>query len=304
MTVSKSVNYRSSSVRIIEPYPLTRTLLVKPQDSGKKLVDYLVERFSFIPAEEWVRRIENKWIWFDDAHVKPDARLASNQLIYHHSPAVREPAVPDEVRILQEADEWLVAYKPAPMPMHQGGRYYKNTLTYILDSKGYAGLSIVHRLDSVTSGLVLFAKNRETAQQFQHQFSQNRVTKWYFALVLGSLKERVVITVPVRRKKGFIFECTDTAADGKPAETIIEPVWTDGRKSLVKCTPVTGRTHQIRLHLREAGLPILNDPIYGPNGDSSGKSLQNHSIYLQSSGLRIEGNGINVNISPPEDWLG
>ncbi|TVR17406.1 MAG: RluA family pseudouridine synthase [Balneolaceae bacterium] len=303
MTASKSVNYRSSNARIVEPYPLTRTLHVKPKDSGKQLVSFLTDRFSFVSAEEWIRRIEKKWVWFDDGAAEPDSVLKSNQLIYHHTPTVKEPSVPDDVRIVKESDNWLIVFKPAPLPMHQGGRYYKNTLTYILEGEGYTNLSMVHRLDSVTSGLVLFARNKETAGRFQLAFTNLNVEKWYYALVKGSLIEMIKVTAPIRRKKGFIFECGDNLAGAKPAETIIEPVQTDGDISIVKCKLITGRTHQIRLHLREAGLPILNDPIYGPNGDSSGKQLQNRSIFLQSSALKIAEYGISEEIDIPCEWL-
>ena len=302
MTVLKSVIYKSSNARIVEPYPLTRTLLVKPKDAGKPLVSFLTERFSFVSSEEWLRRIEKKWVWFDDGAAGPDSVLKSNQIIYHHTPAVKEPSVPNDVQIIRVSENWVIAFKPAPMPMHQGGRYYKNTLTYILEKAGYTNLSIVHRLDSVTSGLVLLSRNKETANRFQIAFSSNKVEKWYYALVKGSLKESITVQASIRRKKGFVFECGDNLPGAKPAETILESVCTDGDKSIVKCKPVTGRTHQIRLHLREAGLPILNDPIYGPNGDSSGKRLQNHSVFLQSSALKITDYGIDEAIEIPDEW--
>ncbi len=296
------MNYKSSKARIVKPFPLTRTLLIKPKDAGKQLVHYLNERFSFVPQSEWQRRIENRLVWLDDGNAKPDGLLKPNQIIYHHTPAVKEPSVPDGVRVVKESENWLFAFKPAPMPMHQGGRYYKNTLIYILESEGFANLSIVHRLDAVTSGLVLLARNRETANSFQLAFSQNRVQKWYYALVQGVADRAITVDAPIRRKKGFIFECGSNLSDAKPAETHIVPVMSDGENSIVKCTPVTGRTHQIRLHLREAGLPILNDPIYGPNGDNSGNRLQNCAIFLQSSALEIADLGVKEEIEIPEEW--
>ena len=304
MTILRSVNFKRSDIRLVEPYPLTRTLLVKPHDRGKKLIEYLHERFSYVSCEEWQRRLDNKWIWFAQGEATADASLKPNQLIYHHSPKVIEPSVPDTVTVIEESDEWLVVYKPAPMPMHQGGRYFKNTLTYILSERGYENLSIVHRLDAVTSGLVLFAKNREMANRLQLAFTEKRVEKWYYALVAGEMKEQsITVDLPIARKRGFIFECGHHLSNGKSAVTIIERVATVNGNSLVKCTPLTGRTHQIRLHLREAGLPILDDPIYGPDGDSSGKMLQNREISLQSSGIKEDHLSIHAEIAAPETWL-
>lgn len=305
MKISKSVNFKSSNVRIVEPYPLTRTLLVKPKDRGKKLIDFLHERFSYVGVDAWIDRINRKWLWFSNGEALPQSVLISNQLIYHHTPLVKEPSVPDDVRIIKESDEWVVVYKPSPMPMHQGGRYYKNTLSYILSEMGYSETNIVHRLDSVTSGLVLLAKNREMANRLQLAFSANQVHKWYYAIVKGVPESAsITVDIPIRRKRGFIFECGQHLENSKSAKTIIELCQTNGEISLVKCTPVTGRTHQIRLHLKEAGIPILDDPIYGPDGDETGKQLQIRPILLQSSGISLAKFSIHVESGPPEGWLG
>lgn len=302
--ISRDVNFKSSSVRIVEPYPLTRTLLVKPKDSGKRLIDFLHERFSYVGEEEWAGRIERKWLWFSNGEAAPDSVLESNQLIYHHTPMVKEPSVPDTVKVVRDEEEWMIVYKPSPMPMHQGGRYYKNTLTYILSEMGYSGASIVHRLDAVTSGLVLLAKNRGMANRLQLAFTGNGVRKWYYAVVKGVPgSPNMMVDVPIRRKRGFVFECGSNLENSKPAKTLIELCQTDQEISLVKCTPVTGRTHQIRLHLKEAGIPILDDPIYGPNGDETGNQLQGRPILLQSSGLSVDQFLIHAEIGPPESWL-
>lgn len=303
MTTLKNVNYKSSKVRICEPYPLTRTISVKPKDAGTKLLDYLRLRFPYISGQEWTHRIKKNWIWFDDGPSLPGSSLAANQIIYHHSPAVKEPAVPDSACIIEEQDDWLMVYKPAPMPMHQGGRYYKNTLTYILADWGYTNLHVVHRLDAVTSGLVLFAKNRTLAGALQQEFAAGNVSKWYHARVVDMPDKPLTIDLPIRRKKGFVFECGRHLHDAKPAVTSIEPHTSHRNYSIVTCRPLTGRTHQIRLHLREAGHPIIDDPIYGPGGDSSGSRLQNRSISLQSSGIEIPSLSIRGEIGLPEHWL-
>ena len=296
------MNFKSSSIRIAAPYPLTRTLCVKKGDEGKELVHYLAERFPYVDSGDWEKRIDKQWIWLDTGATHPQRTVKANQLIYHHNPAVKEPTVPDDVRVIREEENWLMVYKPAPMPMHQGGRYFKNTLSYILQEQGYENLNVVHRLDSVTSGLVLLAKNKAAANQIQVAFSENRVKKWYYALVKGVADLSLTVDTPIRRKKGFVFECGMHLDGAKQAKTIFERVWAKDGFSLVKCLPVTGRTHQIRLHLKEAGLPIIDDPIYGPDGDTSGKQLQNRSISLQSSGIEIEEMAIQGEIGVPEEW--
>ena len=298
------MNFKSSSVRIVEPYPLTRTLLVKPKDHGKELIDFLHERFSYVGVDEWVGRINRKWLWFSTGEASPDSVLQSNQLIYHHTPKVKEPSVPDTVQVIMENENWMIVYKPSPMPMHQGGRYYKNTLSYILSEMGYVKTNIVHRLDAVTSGLVLLARNPEMANRLQVAFSGNEVHKWYYAIVKGVPESPIItVDVPIRRKRGFVFECGYHLQNSKPAKTIFELCRTNQEISLVKCTPISGRTHQIRLHLREAGIPIIDDPIYGPDGDETGQQLQVRPISLQSSGLSLDELSIHAEIGPPESWL-
>jgi RluA family pseudouridine synthase len=304
MTISKNALFKSSSARIVTPYPLTRTLSVKPKDAGIPWIEYMVQRFSFISRRDWLNRISRGLVWLDDGSRSPDTLLKPNQVIYHHNPAIKEPSVPDSVRVLEESDIWLLVYKPAPMPVHQGGRYFKNTLIYILKEMGYEQLRVVHRLDAVTSGLVLFAKNREAAELIQSSFSSGNVQRYYYALVNGVPgNNRFGVEAPVRRKKGFVFECAAHLRNAKPAKTEIELIQKGNNRSIVKCIPHTGRTHQIRLHLRYAGLPVIDDPIYGPAGDTSGKKLQGRAIKLQSSGLRLDDLTLDYALGLPEDWL-
>lgn len=288
MMTSRNGSFKSSRVRITAPYPLTRTLLIKSSEADVPLIDYLRARFSWISEEEWLTRIRNQWIWFGEGEALPARIVKGGEILYHHTPRVVEPSVPDQVRILREEPEWLALYKPAPMPMHQGGRYFKNTLIRVLDEMGHQNLSIVHRLDAVTSGVVLLAKNSAMANRIQSAFSAQRVTKHYFAVVEGEPEwDFRVVDLPIARKKAFVFEAGHHLASAKPAVTRIEKIRSGNGFSLVRCIPVTGRTHQIRLHLKEAGIPIIDDPIYGPLGDSSGSRLQNRAISLASSRISI-----------------
>lgn len=300
MKILNSANSKSSSVRIVPPYPLWRQLKVKQREDGAEIIPFLENRFPYVVADKWKQRIANGWVQVGGEPVSASYRLAWKDIIYHYNPAVKEPAVPDELRIVQESDNWLVVWKPAPMPMHQGGRYYKNTALHILYEMGYKDVKIVHRLDSVTSGLVLFARNRKEAAELQKALSSGESFKRYHALVDGILDEKIEIDRPIKRKRGFVFECN---SDGKPALTLIEPVKQFENRTLVRCTPKTGRTHQIRLHLREAGHPIVDDPIYGKDGDRSGTRLQNCAISLVSTAIEIPGAGIKTDLESDPEWF-
>jgi RluA family pseudouridine synthase len=302
---SKAEAYNSSKVRIVAPYPLTRKMMVKGDSEGKQLSVFLHSRFPYLSEDVWKDRISKGWIRINGNIAEAEHILRANQQIDHFNPHIVEPSVPDEVRVVSETDDYLIAHKPAPMPMHQGGRYCKNTLISILEERGAGKLRMIHRLDSVTSGLVILAKNKEFALQLHHAFSSNKVKKWYYALVEGvSEADKIEIKAPIKRKNGFVFECGENLQGGKSSHTVIEVVQRFKNTMLVRCEPVSGRTHQIRLHLRHWGHPIIDDPIYGPGGDDSGKRLQHCSVHLQSSYLSIPELHIEAELDVPESWIG
>lgn len=279
-------------VRVVAPYELTRTIRVKPADSGKTVLDFFDERFPYLGRDRWMDRIERGWVLDGVQPVTADFTVKPHLNLCHFSPKVKEPAVASDVRVLDESDDWLAVYKPAPLPMHQGGRYYKNTLLFMLGEMGYKNLKIVHRLDAVTSGVVLLAKHKDSAKKLRAAFESGNVRKVYRAVVSGEMMKPMTVEASIRRKRGFVFECGENLTGAKPAITKFIPEEIRDGKTVVRCEPVTGRTHQIRLHLKYAGFPIFDDPIYGPNGDDSGLKLQNSAISLRSFGITVEEMGI------------
>lgn len=286
-------------VRVVSPYSITYRFKVKPEFKGKTLLNLMRTRFPFHGVKVWETKIENGLVGVNGNEVLTDHILKLHDEIFHHNPKVIEPAVPDEVQILEQKEDYLIVYKPAPMPMHPGGRFNKNSLTKILEEQGFDNLRIVHRLDSVTSGLVLFARNKAFAQKAMMCFSKNKVNKTYFALVSGVPTEnKVTIDSPIRRKNGFVFESKLGLNHAKEAVTNFEVVSRDRDEetSIIKCLPKTGRTHQIRLHLEQWGFPIIDDPIYGHRGEKSSKKAQKVGISLLNAGLEIEELGVKYEI--------
>lgn len=275
-------------VRIVAPYPIRHEFKVGHEFVGKSLLQMMATRFPFRSEPEWAQRIKEGKVGVNGAECEPRYHLKDTDLVFHFNPYVIEPSVPDEVQVLEVHSEYLVVFKPAPMPMHPGGRYNRNTLTEILKEWGYEDLKIVHRLDGVTSGIVLFARTKSFANKLMECFRDGKVRKTYYAHVHGvPVEDQKVIDHPIRRKVGFVFESNPDLKKAKPACTKFTVTERKEHSAIVRCEPLTGRTHQIRLHLEQWGHPIIDDPIYGPNGDKSSQKTQNKGISLLNAGIDI-----------------
>jgi 23S rRNA pseudouridine955/2504/2580 synthase/23S rRNA pseudouridine1911/1915/1917 synthase len=166
------------------------------------------------------------------------------------------------LEIIFENEDFVSINKPAGMLSIPDRTQSEPSLKDILATK-YESIFTVHRLDKETSGVIVFAKN-ETAHKYLSQQFENRETeKYYLGLVQGKLSEKkgvieeAIIEHPV--KKGLMT----TARKGKPSITEYEVLEETGGYSLVQCKILTGRTHQIRVHMKFIGHTIVCDELYG-----------------------------------------
>lgn len=125
-----------------------------------------------------------------------------------------------------------------------------------------------HRLDALTSGILLCSIDKRKEGKLKSMFEKGAVKKTYKALIRGELKEEIFIDVPIlspkKEEKFTNLQIRSVISPlGKHAQTLITPIWTRNGVSMVEAKPLTGRTHQIRLHLAYIGMPILGDPLYG-----------------------------------------
>jgi RluA family pseudouridine synthase len=168
------------------------------------------------------------------------------------------------VNILFEDDQILVVYKPAGLPVLPDG-WEKDApyLIKLLEEK-YPKIWIVHRLDKVTSGVMVLAKSAKAHRDLNIQFEQHGVEKIYHAIANGSPAwEETVARQPLRINVGHNHRTVATATDGKPSETRFRILDRYATHVLLEAKPVTGRTHQVRVHSSALGHPLLADVLYG-----------------------------------------
>jgi len=175
----------------------------------------------------------------------------------------------DELPVVYEDENVVVIDKPAGVLTHSKGALNDEfTVAEFARSRTSYGAEtnrpgIIHRLDRDTSGVILVAKNEETAHYLQRQFSQRTVKKMYIAIVKGEPKEpTAMIDAPIARnpKAPSTFRVDPK---GKSATTKYEVLAADEGRSLVRLQPATGRTHQLRVHMAYIGTPIVGDKVYG-----------------------------------------
>jgi 23S rRNA pseudouridine1911/1915/1917 synthase len=168
-----------------------------------------------------------------------------------------------QIEYIYEDDDIVVVSKPSGLLSIQD-RYKDDTenLKAILLQK-YEQVFTVHRLDKETSGIICFAKNEETHKILNQQFANREVKKIYWALVQGKpMIEEGLIDMPIlndMKNTGKMYP----HKDGKPAETMFRLLNSFGNISLMEFFPLTGRTHQIRVHSKYIGCPLLVDALYG-----------------------------------------
>ena len=239
------------------------------------LADYLAGRFTYRSRDEWCERIASGEITLNGQIVPPETRLALHDLIEYRPGDIIEPPADLDYHIVYEDDMILVIDKPGNLCMHPAGPFFKHTLWHLLCSK-YGNIHFVNRLDRETSGLMIAAKDGETAGKLSTTLPD--MFKCYNTVVHGTFPESMtaegyLITdtfSPIRKKQRFVsnnevkngFELPEKAVEVKTQFDLIK---SNGKFSLVNAVLQTGRMHQIRATLCSLGYPVTGDKLYGVN---------------------------------------
>ncbi|GAP15149.1 ribosomal large subunit pseudouridine synthase D [Longilinea arvoryzae] len=269
--------------------------------TADRLDKFLVAHLSEFSRSRLQALIRDGFVSVDDRVVtKTGMLLAANQKVIIRLPApAPSDLVPEEIPldILFENQDVMVINKPAGMVVHPSAGHGTGTLVHAAlahapELEGVGGErrpGIVHRLDKDTSGLILIAKNDHAHHWLQDQFKSRKVKKIYLALVDGfpptpsGRIEAYIGRDPSHRKKMAIV----SEQKGRSAVTEYFTVETFARHSLIEAHPLTGRTHQIRLHLAFLGCPIVGDTIYGHRKSSI--DLPRHFLHAARLTIQLPG---------------
>lgn len=252
-----------NGLRKVKPYYFEYQTYAKERWLGRTILDVFRKEFRDRPARYYQEAIRRRLITINGEPCDLDQRVESSDLIGHKLHRHEPPVTAQPIKILFQGEGRLVIDKPGSIPAHPSGRYRFNSLVEILRyDLGISHLSVINRLDRLTSGICILATDPMSAEKLHQQMEDRLLQKEYVARVLGEFPETADCTEPllvVEHKLGLV--AVDPVA-GKPSHTIFERISTNGRESIVRCRPLTGRTHQIRVHLRHLGFPIANDQLY------------------------------------------
>jgi len=252
------------------PYEHERPLHVPAACDHQTLLETLCHVMPHLGRETWLAASTAGRLADKDGHrVLADQIVRAGEHYLHLTPAQREPDVNADIRVLFEDEAILVVNKPAPLPVHVGGRFNRNTLQFIIDAVWHPlRPRTVHRLDANTTGVMVLCKTRHFARLVQPQFERGEVEKLYLARVKGHPpQDEFICDAPVSAEAGKLGGRNVDAA-GLEARTEFRVLQRDSDgTALLEARPITGRTNQIRIHLWHHGFPICGDAAYLADGE-------------------------------------
>ncbi len=252
-----------------------REFIVADESVGMRLDKFLVSQLPTFSRSE----IQRFAVTRDGKNIKFSEKVKSGDKIFVEIPPVQTDVATDnisdeiELEILYEDDDIIVVNKPRGVVMYPSagnktGTLVQNILshTHLSVLGGPTRPGVVHRLDKDTSGVVVFAKSDAAYRELVKIFSTHNLTRKYIAFVWGIPNwTGADITGNIARSSRNRQKMTMVKSGGKPAHTIVEVLdaWPRDGVSEFRCTLMTGRTHQIRVHLSAHGFPVLCDGVYG-----------------------------------------
>ena len=243
---------------------LAASTLQLPPGAWPTVLDCLCERFPAVSRVQWLERMARGRVLGNDGHrFTPEAPHRVGLEIHYYREVSDEPLIPFVEVVLHEDADLLVVDKPHFLPVTPAGAHVHETLLgRLIRRTGNPALVPLHRIDRDTAGLVLFSANPDSRARYQALFRERRITKHYEAMAPALPNAEFPCTRSSRIVPGepfFRMQEIDGAAN---SETRIDVIARGDGNWRYALTPITGRKHQLRVHMTALGAPIVNDPMY------------------------------------------
>jgi len=282
--------------------PQVRFYTVDSDEAGQRIDNYLLKTLKGVPKSMIYRLLRKGEIRVNKKRTKPEYKICGDDVIRVAPIRISEKSAPVstqlnvvanlEKQILFEDDRLLVINKPSGMAVHGGSGVNFGVIEALRALRPQAKmLELVHRLDRDTSGCLVVAKRRSALRNLHEQLRNKNVKKYYQALVKGRWSAKLTkVTEGLRKndlKSGERVVIVDNI-NGKESETRYKVLQHFEGATLVRAFPVTGRTHQIRVHCQCKGHPIAGDPKYGHEDfDGHMKTLGLKRLFLHAASIEF-----------------
>ena len=275
---------------------------VSDAESGQRLDNFLLRKLSGVPKTRIYRAIRKGEVRVDKGRAKPERKLAAGEVIRIppigsvETPAKAEAPARWNQRIAQslvfEDKGLIIVNKPTGLAVHGGSGIDFGLIETLRQQRvDQPYLELVHRLDRDTSGLVMIAKRASVLRELHDLLRNNGIDKRYLALVAGKWPSHLA-RVQAKLGKSALSSgerMVRVDASGKPSITDFRVVERLAGATLIEAKPITGRTHQIRVHAQHAGHPILGDVKYSDDGQLAiAKEAGLRRLFLHAHALRFE----------------
>jgi 23S rRNA pseudouridine1911/1915/1917 synthase len=268
-------------------------LTVESEYTGQRVDKYLSESMDAVTSRTQVQGwIKDGFVTANGAPVKSNHKVSEGERITIRIPAPVEAEIEPEsmeLDVVYEDRDVIVINKPRGMVVHPAAGHYSGTLVngLMYHCKDLSGINgklrpgIVHRIDKDTSGLIMAAKNDNAHSKLSEQLKQHSVTRKYIAVVHGVMQhERGTIDAPIGRDPHDRKLYTVTEKNSKHAVTHFTVMERLKEFTVLELKLETGRTHQIRVHMKYIGFPLVGDPAYGKSRDKEMKGQALHAAVL------------------------